>query len=91
MNPTRLQATLAANRLVAAYELGPGATSQRWHIACLDASTGRNLWDVELPGGAAPYGGIVATDRYVVMAQWGRVDVLALATGQHVRTIGQRR
>lgn len=76
--------TLAPARVLIAYE-----QSGRFHVACLDETNGRRLWDVALAEGAE-VDKLTASNRHVFATGGWKLRALALASGEQVFEIGHR-
>jgi len=80
--------TISQGRLLVPYQLtGAQAT---WRLACLEATSGRSLWDVAIPQSeTGGIGAVVASDRMVFVSGWTFLHLFDLGTGQHRATIGR--
>lgn len=77
---------LNVGRYVGVYGVG----SKGWRVTAVDAKTGTRSWDVELRRIFAVdrVDEVVVSRRYVYVVRTSSVDVLDLATGKRVSTIG---
>lgn len=77
---------LNMGRYVAAYGVG----TKGWHVAALDAKTGDRVWDVALRRLFAvdKVDDLVVSKSYVYVVRTSSLDVLDLANGKRVATIG---
>jgi hypothetical protein len=81
-------ATISAGRLIVPYEMGGQQGGYR--LACIDVSSGRNLWDVAIPlSGTSSVMSVVASDRQIFVGIWTYLHVFDLATGQFRMTYGK--
>lgn len=77
---------LNVGRYVAAYGVG----TKGYRVAAFDAKTGNRVWDVELRRLFAVdrVDELVVSKRYVYVVRTSSLDVLELATGKRISTIG---
>jgi hypothetical protein len=79
---------IAIGRLIVPYEMSGTPSSER--LACLDLTTGRALWDVEIPKSeTGDVAAVVANDRMLFVSMWTYLHIFDLATGAHRATIGK--
>ncbi len=79
--------TLGMGRVLFAYEMKNSDAG--WRVTCLDAATGRNLWDVAVPkSDTGDVSSIVVSNRQVFVSIWTWLHVFDLATGKFRMTIG---
>ncbi len=81
-------ATIAVGRVIIPYAMSGSKGGQR--LACLDAASGRSLWDVEIPqSDTSDVSAIVASDRQIFVSIWTYLHVFDLGTGAYRMTIGR--
>jgi hypothetical protein len=81
-------AAISVGRLLVSYSMADSRAGAR--LACIDATTGRSLWDAPIPASdTGDVGAIAASDREVFVSHWTYLDVFDLSSGALRLTIGR--
>ena len=77
------QVAVEPGRVFAVYERGSAGTDGVLQVTAFERTTGRRLWEVELPD-AAPVSGLTAGGRVLYVSYWGQLAALDAATGERL-------
>ena len=78
-------ATIVAGRAIIPYRMQD--SKKGWRLSCLDANSGKNLWDVPVPNLGRGVEAVVASDRQLFVSTWDGLHIFELIDGAHRATL----